>query len=53
MTQIDTASNNYIRPSTLTQLSSSMGLKNTATTTYTVSTSSPSGGVDGDTWYQV
>jgi len=34
-------------------ISSSMGLKNTATTTYTVSTSSPSGGVDGDTWYQV
>ena len=32
---------------------SSLGLANSATQTYTISTSSPSGGSDGDVWYKV
>jgi len=47
------STDNYVRKNTASGMRTSLGLKNTATTTYTVSTSNPSGGSDGDTWYKV
>lgn len=44
---------NRMYKNTATGFKASLGLKNNAGVTYTVSTSAPSGGVDGDVWYQV
>ena len=52
MTQIDTVSNNYVRPSTPAQFRASVNAGYLGDQPYTVSTADPSGGGDGDFWFK-
>jgi hypothetical protein len=48
------SSNNYLRPTTTTEVASVLGVSNigsNANRDVTISTSAPSGGSDGDIWY--
>ncbi|MER9524074.1 hypothetical protein NKI96_10860 [Mesorhizobium sp. M0292] len=52
-TSSDGTGDNYSRPITLASLASQLGIGTNANRALTVSASAPSGGADGDVWYQV